>query len=126
MAVDESVGYPRSYAKLCRDRGAAGTYSHGPPFTFLPCALQQHEVKIQKLTFSELCLVYQKTEERKKERKRGNWVWGFCLFCCVGPEESAQVGKIVVRNAGSGDYSFGKCYKLNFTDTSYSDDGFLL
>lgn len=45
MVVDEGVGYSKAYAKLCRDRGAAGTYSHGPPFTFLPCALQQHEVK---------------------------------------------------------------------------------
>ncbi|KAF2282993.1 hypothetical protein GH714_043055 [Hevea brasiliensis] len=45
MVVDDGVGYPRAYAKLCRDRGAAGIYSRGPPFTFLPCAMQQHEIQ---------------------------------------------------------------------------------
>ncbi|XP_050232548.1 uncharacterized protein LOC126681162 [Mercurialis annua] len=44
MAVDEGVGYPKAYAKLCRDRGAAGIYTHGPPFNFLPFAIQQDEV----------------------------------------------------------------------------------
>ncbi|XP_048139363.1 uncharacterized protein LOC115738083 isoform X3 [Rhodamnia argentea] len=38
MEVDESLGYPIAYAKLCRDRGA-GPYAHGPPFTFTPYAL---------------------------------------------------------------------------------------
>ncbi|WCJ40640.1 hypothetical protein M5689_021552 [Euphorbia peplus] len=42
MAVDESVGYPKAYAKLCRDRGA-GPYSISPPFTFTPYTLQQNE-----------------------------------------------------------------------------------
>ncbi|KDP37158.1 hypothetical protein JCGZ_06214 [Jatropha curcas] len=43
MVVDDGVGYPKAYAKLCRDRGA-GTYTQGPPFTFTPSALQQHEI----------------------------------------------------------------------------------
>ncbi|XP_010033909.2 myosin heavy chain, muscle [Eucalyptus grandis] len=38
MEVDESLGYPVAYAKLCRDRGA-GPYAHGPPFAFTPYAL---------------------------------------------------------------------------------------
>ncbi|KAF2323284.1 hypothetical protein GH714_034452 [Hevea brasiliensis] len=45
MVVDEGVGYSKAYAKLCRDREAAGTYSHGPPFTFLPSAMQRHEIQ---------------------------------------------------------------------------------
>lgn len=43
MVVNENLGYPKAFAKLCRDRGF-GTYSHGPPFTFIPYALQEHEV----------------------------------------------------------------------------------
>lgn len=43
MEIDGSVGYPRAYAKLCRDR-SAGAYAHGPPFTFTPYSLQEHEV----------------------------------------------------------------------------------
>ncbi|GAV69179.1 hypothetical protein CFOL_v3_12680 [Cephalotus follicularis] len=42
MAVDEGLGYPKAYAKLCRDRGA-GPYSVGPPFSFTCYTLQQHE-----------------------------------------------------------------------------------
>ncbi|GFZ07981.1 hypothetical protein Acr_19g0009180 [Actinidia rufa] len=42
MAVDEGLGYPKAYAKICRDR-RVGPYSHGPPFTFTPYNLQQHE-----------------------------------------------------------------------------------
>ncbi|XP_058192382.1 uncharacterized protein LOC131309790 [Rhododendron vialii] len=42
MAIDEGLGYPKAYGKLCRDRGF-GPYIHGPPFTFTPYALQQNE-----------------------------------------------------------------------------------
>ncbi|KAK9266283.1 hypothetical protein L1049_001804 [Liquidambar formosana] len=42
MAIDEGLGYPKAYAKLCHDRGL-GPYIHGPPFTFTPYALQPHE-----------------------------------------------------------------------------------
>lgn len=43
MAVDDNLGYPKAYRKLCRNRGF-GAYSHGPPFTFIPYALQEDEV----------------------------------------------------------------------------------
>lgn len=43
MVIDEGLGYPRAYAKICRDRGL-GPYNHGPPFTFMPYAMQQNEV----------------------------------------------------------------------------------
>lgn len=43
MVVDQGVGYPRAYARLCRDRGL-GPFSHGPPFTFTPYALVPQEV----------------------------------------------------------------------------------
>lgn len=42
MAVDQSLGYPRAYAKLCKDTSLS-PYSHGPPFTFTPFALQPQE-----------------------------------------------------------------------------------
>ncbi|XP_015872226.3 uncharacterized protein LOC107409301 [Ziziphus jujuba] len=42
LVIDESVGYPKAYAKLCRDRSVC-PYNHGPPFTFTPYALQQYE-----------------------------------------------------------------------------------
>lgn len=42
LRIDEGLGYPKAYAKLCRDRGF-GPYSHGPPFTFTPYALQPHQ-----------------------------------------------------------------------------------
>lgn len=74
MVVDEGLGYPKAYAKLCRD-GGVGIYSHGPPFTFIPYATQQHEVK-WKLPFRELCLFSWKMVENggKKEEK---WEMGF-------------------------------------------------
>ncbi|KAL0010569.1 hypothetical protein SO802_005677 [Lithocarpus litseifolius] len=42
MAVNDSVGYPKAYAKLCRDRRVS-PYSHGPPFTFTPYSLEEDE-----------------------------------------------------------------------------------
>lgn len=51
MVVDEGLGYPKAYAKLCRDGCNVGAYSHGPPFTFTPYALHQHEVIQIKITF---------------------------------------------------------------------------
>nr|XP_043636782.1 uncharacterized protein LOC122607797 [Erigeron canadensis] len=42
LRVDEGLGYPKAYAKICRDRGF-GPYSNGPPFTFTPYALQTHQ-----------------------------------------------------------------------------------
>lgn len=44
MIVNENLGYPKAFAKLCRDRGFS-PYSHGPPFTFIPYALQQDEAE---------------------------------------------------------------------------------
>ncbi|KAG6606777.1 hypothetical protein SDJN03_00119, partial [Cucurbita argyrosperma subsp. sororia] len=42
MAIDEAVGHPQAYAKLCRDR-QAGLYCRGPPFTFTPYSLKKRE-----------------------------------------------------------------------------------
>ncbi|XP_019436389.1 PREDICTED: trichohyalin-like isoform X2 [Lupinus angustifolius] len=42
MAVNENLGYPKAYAKLCRDRGFT-PYTYGPPFTFTPYALHEDE-----------------------------------------------------------------------------------
>ncbi|GER31213.1 hypothetical protein STAS_07196 [Striga asiatica] len=49
MAVDEGLGYPKAFAKLCRDPGF-GPFSHGPPFAFNPYALgQQEDSKVKEL-----------------------------------------------------------------------------
>ena len=44
-AVDDALGYPKAYARLCRGSGAATglPYAHGPPHAFLPYVLQPHE-----------------------------------------------------------------------------------
>ncbi|XP_028766301.1 uncharacterized protein LOC114724159 [Neltuma alba] len=42
MAVNENLGYPKAYAKLCHDR-CLSPYSHGPPFIFTPYALEEDE-----------------------------------------------------------------------------------
>ncbi|KAF8389034.1 hypothetical protein HHK36_025719 [Tetracentron sinense] len=39
MVIDEGLGYPKAYAKLCREPHL-NPYSHGPPFTFIPYILQ--------------------------------------------------------------------------------------
>ncbi|KAK6912147.1 hypothetical protein RJ641_024240 [Dillenia turbinata] len=43
MKVYEGLGYPKAYAKLCRDR-QINPFNHGPPFTFIPYGLHQREV----------------------------------------------------------------------------------
>ncbi|XP_049396999.1 uncharacterized protein LOC125860980 [Solanum stenotomum] len=43
MVIDQGLGYPKAYAKICKDR-SFGPFSCGPPFTFTPYALPQHEV----------------------------------------------------------------------------------
>ncbi|XP_021848206.2 uncharacterized protein [Spinacia oleracea] len=42
MAVDQSLGYPRAYAKLCKDTSIS-PFCHGPPFTFTPYTLHSQE-----------------------------------------------------------------------------------
>ncbi|PUZ58304.1 hypothetical protein GQ55_5G498400 [Panicum hallii var. hallii] len=46
-AVDDALGYPKAYARLCRGGGgglAVGLpYGHGPPHAFLPYVLQPNE-----------------------------------------------------------------------------------
>jgi hypothetical protein len=47
-AVDDAMGYPKAYARLCRGGGAAAVglpYAHGPPHVFLPYVLHPHEVR---------------------------------------------------------------------------------
>ncbi|XP_021731915.1 uncharacterized protein LOC110698714 [Chenopodium quinoa] len=42
MVVDQSLGYPRAYAKLCKDTSIS-PYCHGPPLTFTPFTLHSQE-----------------------------------------------------------------------------------
>ncbi|WOH09815.1 hypothetical protein DCAR_0729274 [Daucus carota subsp. sativus] len=43
MRVDQGLGYPIAYSKLCKDR-SFWSYTHGPPFTFTPHSLSHHQV----------------------------------------------------------------------------------
>ncbi|GKV35634.1 hypothetical protein SLEP1_g43879 [Rubroshorea leprosula] len=43
LVIDEGLGHPKAYAKICRDRGF-GPYNLGPPFTYAPYVLQQNEI----------------------------------------------------------------------------------
>ncbi|XP_010545784.1 PREDICTED: trichohyalin [Tarenaya hassleriana] len=42
VVIEEGLGYPRAYAKICRDYDLC-PYNNGPPFTFTPYILQQNE-----------------------------------------------------------------------------------
>ncbi|RZC53614.1 hypothetical protein C5167_012460 [Papaver somniferum] len=44
MVIDECLGYPKSYSKLCRDVHLNNPYKNGPPFSFIPYVLQPQEV----------------------------------------------------------------------------------
>ncbi|XP_042482680.1 uncharacterized protein LOC122063084 [Macadamia integrifolia] len=49
MVVDDGLGYPKLYAKLCRDPHLS-PYSHGPPFTFIPYSFQhQEDLRVREL-----------------------------------------------------------------------------
>lgn len=43
MAVDDGLGYPKAYAKLCRTPSVLNPYANGPPFAFLPYTLKPQE-----------------------------------------------------------------------------------
>ncbi|KAH7652116.1 hypothetical protein IHE45_20G100900 [Dioscorea alata] len=43
MTIDEGLGYPKAYAKLCRSHNAFEPYSQGPPSIFVPYTLQPQE-----------------------------------------------------------------------------------
>ncbi|XP_009611141.1 uncharacterized protein [Nicotiana tomentosiformis] len=43
MVIDKGLGYPKAYAKICKDR-SFGPFSRGPPFAFTPYSLPHHEV----------------------------------------------------------------------------------
>ncbi|GJN37319.1 hypothetical protein PR202_gb26257 [Eleusine coracana subsp. coracana] len=42
-AVDDALGYPKAYVRLCRGGAVGLPYCHGPPHAFLPYVLQPHE-----------------------------------------------------------------------------------
>ncbi|EEF44715.1 conserved hypothetical protein [Ricinus communis] len=75
MAIDEGIGYPKAYAKLCRDRGAAGSYSHGPPFTFIPFAMQHHEIMRAKQLEQMFPIIDPKAKPTAKPKIFFNLLW---------------------------------------------------
>lgn len=46
MEIDEGLGYPKAYAKLCRNPHLFNAYNQGPPFAYSPYILHSQEVKI--------------------------------------------------------------------------------
>ncbi|WOL09012.1 hypothetical protein Cni_G17765 [Canna indica] len=43
MTIDDGLGYPKAYAKLCRNPSVLNPYAQGPPLTFLPYTLKPQE-----------------------------------------------------------------------------------
>ncbi|CAN6442056.1 unnamed protein product [Victoria cruziana] len=43
MVVEQTLGFPIAYAKLCRDPNLGNPYIRGPPFTFTPYILEPRE-----------------------------------------------------------------------------------
>ncbi|XP_058074611.1 uncharacterized protein LOC131223281 [Magnolia sinica] len=43
MAIDEGLGYPRAYEKLCRNPHLFNSFNQGPPFTYIPYVLPNQE-----------------------------------------------------------------------------------
>ncbi|KAJ6706314.1 HNH ENDONUCLEASE [Salix purpurea] len=75
MEIDEGVGFPRAYAKLCRDRGAVGAYSHGPPFAFIPYAMQQHEISRARELEQMFPIIEQKAKQTAKPKIFISLLW---------------------------------------------------
>ncbi|KAG9141098.1 hypothetical protein Leryth_001592 [Lithospermum erythrorhizon] len=49
LVIDEGLGYPKAYAKICIDR-SFGAFTNGPPFTFMPFSLPDDQVtRVKKL-----------------------------------------------------------------------------
>ncbi|XVF26668.1 hypothetical protein REPUB_Repub14bG0037500 [Reevesia pubescens] len=74
MVIDEGLGYPRAYVKICRDRGL-GPYNHGPPFTFMPYALQQNESLTAKELDQMFPLIDPKARPTAKPKIFINLLW---------------------------------------------------
>eukprot|EP00268_Persea_americana_P062738 TRINITY_DN8065_c0_g1_i2.p1 TRINITY_DN8065_c0_g1~~TRINITY_DN8065_c0_g1_i2.p1 ORF type:complete len:792 (-),score=207.64 TRINITY_DN8065_c0_g1_i2:324-2582(-) len=43
MEIDEGLGYPKAYAKLCRNPHLFNAYNQGPPFSYSPYILHSQE-----------------------------------------------------------------------------------
>ncbi|KAJ6932706.1 hypothetical protein NC651_008208 [Populus alba x Populus x berolinensis] len=75
VEIDEGLGFPRAYAKLCRDRGAVGTYSHGPPLAFIPYAMQQHEISRARELEQMFPIIEQKAKQTAKPKIFISLLW---------------------------------------------------
>ncbi|KAF9685247.1 hypothetical protein SADUNF_Sadunf03G0034900 [Salix dunnii] len=75
MEIDEGFGFPRAYAKLCRDRGVVGAYSHGPPFAFIPYAMQQHEISRARELEQMFPIIEQKAKQNAKPKIFISLLW---------------------------------------------------
>ncbi|XP_038881153.1 titin homolog isoform X2 [Benincasa hispida] len=74
MAIDEAVGHPQAYAKLCRDR-QAGLYTHGPPFTFTPYSLKKRETATAKELDQLFPIINPKAKPTAKPKLFGSLLW---------------------------------------------------
>ncbi|KAL3651770.1 hypothetical protein CASFOL_004772 [Castilleja foliolosa] len=99
IAVDESLGYPKAYAKLCRDR-SFGPFSHGPPFTFTPYSLVQLEELLKFIMDPEPDVHV--SENGESEARNGSISGKIEAFnCFAGGNNFADV--ILAKNGHFGD-----------------------
>ncbi|KAG9459407.1 hypothetical protein H6P81_003915 [Aristolochia fimbriata] len=43
MEIDQGLGYPKAFAKLCRQPQLRNPYKHGPPFSYIPYSMQPQD-----------------------------------------------------------------------------------
>ncbi|TMW93973.1 hypothetical protein EJD97_010933 [Solanum chilense] len=74
MVIDQGLGYPKAYAKICKDR-SFGPFSRGPPFTFTPYALPQHEVLRAKELDEMFPIIEQNAQPNTKTKMFMSLLW---------------------------------------------------
>ncbi|KAJ8755946.1 hypothetical protein K2173_024491 [Erythroxylum novogranatense] len=74
LVVDVGLGYPKAYAKLCRN-GVCEAYASGPPFTFTPYPMQKEEMLRAKEMEELFPVVNPKAKPTKKPRIFAGLLW---------------------------------------------------
>ncbi|XP_047316944.1 eukaryotic translation initiation factor 5B-like [Impatiens glandulifera] len=74
MVVDESLGYPKAFAKLCKDR-SLNPYFNGPPITFIPYAPQQIEASKEREFDEMFPIIDPKAKPTTKPKIFVNLLW---------------------------------------------------
>ncbi|KAK9690332.1 hypothetical protein RND81_09G120400 [Saponaria officinalis] len=74
MAVDHNLGYPKAYAKLCKDANFS-PYTRAPPYTFIPYNLYHHEASKAKELDEMFPIIDQEAKPTAKTRLFVSILW---------------------------------------------------